>query len=203
MAHIHELVDFVNAAFIVHPTEPKVLLIAHKKLGGWFAPGGHIELHEDPDAALIREVAEETGLAIGANCFVMQPRVSRQRMVRWLMLDRKKNHDVRMNYQPWAVETHNFVPVKNHRHVALVYLARSKTDQVKLEEAAHNGIRWFSIEDLKNPDFKLLDTIRLYGIEAISFYFPQVEEHSDDQDHSPRPERRDPQPVQQPCHGCV
>ena len=41
-----------------------MLLVKHKKLGVWLYPGGHIERHETPDEALIREVKEETGLSV-------------------------------------------------------------------------------------------------------------------------------------------
>ncbi len=52
MPHIHELYDFTASAYILHPTESKILLLLHKKLGKWLQPGGHIELSEDPLQAL-------------------------------------------------------------------------------------------------------------------------------------------------------
>lgn len=39
-----------------------VLLIEHRKLGCWLYPGGHVDTGEDPVQAVLREVAEETGL---------------------------------------------------------------------------------------------------------------------------------------------
>jgi len=39
-----------RAAFVRHPTR------------GWELPGGHVEPGEDPEAALLRELKEETGL---------------------------------------------------------------------------------------------------------------------------------------------
>ena len=39
-----------------------VLLIEHRQLGCWLYPGGHIDANEDPVQAVLREVAEETGL---------------------------------------------------------------------------------------------------------------------------------------------
>ena len=54
--------DFTVAVFVVH--EGRVLLHWHEKLGRWLPPGGHIEPNELPDEAAIREVHEETGVAI-------------------------------------------------------------------------------------------------------------------------------------------
>jgi 8-oxo-dGTP diphosphatase len=42
--------------------DDSVLLIEHRKLGLWLCPGGHLEPDEDPAQAVVREVAEETGL---------------------------------------------------------------------------------------------------------------------------------------------
>jgi len=63
MPHIHKLIDYTVALFIRHKN--KVLLIHHKKLDRWLPPGGHIELDEDPDQGLFRELEEETGLKKG------------------------------------------------------------------------------------------------------------------------------------------
>ena len=51
---------FTVAVFVVHAE--RVLLHYHRKLGRWLPPGGHIENNEVPDAAAVREVAEETGI---------------------------------------------------------------------------------------------------------------------------------------------
>lgn len=40
-----------------------VLLHRHKRLGLWLQPGGHLDLHESPWEAAMREAEEETGLA--------------------------------------------------------------------------------------------------------------------------------------------
>ena len=178
MPHIHALYDWVNAVFIVHPTLPKVLLINHKKLGGWFAPGGHIELDEGPDAALEREVKEETGLVLGETWKVNQSPYAIKRRFHINCLDPKQNHDVQPQWQPVAVEIHNFVPVENHKHIALIYFGTATTENVTLEEDAHKGIRWFTIDELTNPDYKLLDTIRLYDTEAILQRYPKSEDCS-------------------------
>lgn len=44
----------------------KTLLVKHKKLGIWLAPGGHIEEGELPHHAAEREFGEETGIKVKA-----------------------------------------------------------------------------------------------------------------------------------------
>ncbi|OGE30988.1 hypothetical protein A2631_04885 [Candidatus Daviesbacteria bacterium RIFCSPHIGHO2_01_FULL_44_29] len=56
---------FTATVWIVTNDSPKkVLLLHHKKYNFWLPPGGHIERHENPAQAAIREVKEETGLVI-------------------------------------------------------------------------------------------------------------------------------------------
>ena len=51
------------SAFVLHPTEPALLLIHHTALDRWLQPGGHVEPEDvDTEAAARREVAEETGV---------------------------------------------------------------------------------------------------------------------------------------------
>lgn len=44
----------------------KTLLVKHKKLGIWLAPGGHVEENELPHQAAEREFFEETGVKVRA-----------------------------------------------------------------------------------------------------------------------------------------
>jgi 8-oxo-dGTP diphosphatase len=51
---------FTATAFVIRGDA--TLLHWHRRLGQWMPPGGHIEPDEDPPAAVLREVLEETGL---------------------------------------------------------------------------------------------------------------------------------------------
>lgn len=60
----HARVCLCSTAFLVH--QERILLIQHKKLGIWLAPGGHIEADELPHEAAERECLEETGIRVKA-----------------------------------------------------------------------------------------------------------------------------------------
>jgi len=51
---------FTCTGFVVEGD--KTLLLWHKRLQMWVPPGGHLEADEDPVAAVLREIREETGL---------------------------------------------------------------------------------------------------------------------------------------------
>jgi 8-oxo-dGTP pyrophosphatase MutT (NUDIX family) len=54
--------DFAATVFVVW--RGQVALHKHPKLGLWLPPGGHVEPHELPDGAAVREGQEETGVQI-------------------------------------------------------------------------------------------------------------------------------------------
>ena len=55
-----------------------VVLHRHRILGIWVAPGGHIDLGENPWDAVMREAAEETGLTVGHVDGATEPRARRR-----------------------------------------------------------------------------------------------------------------------------
>jgi 8-oxo-dGTP pyrophosphatase MutT (NUDIX family) len=166
MPHIHELIDWVVSAFIVNPEANKVLLVHHRKLNGWYAVGGHIELHETSDEALDREINEETGLTVGKDVMVVQSTYYSERWRAWRQFKNNPQHSIQLR-RPWAMEIHDFPPVHGHRHIAMVYLCIASTLDVKLEEDAHYGIRWFSHEELDELKTGTLENIRWYGHRAL------------------------------------
>ena len=147
MAHIHELIDFVVNIYIVF--ENKVLLIHHKKLDRWLSIGGHIELDEDPEEALFREVKEECGLEI--EVLSEKPSIQSER-TKFLL-------------SPTFLDIHKIS--ETHRHIALCYFAKAESSKVILNKEEHNDIRWFDKKELDNAEFNLSPAVKFYTKEAL------------------------------------
>jgi 8-oxo-dGTP pyrophosphatase MutT (NUDIX family) len=60
----HELILYPAAGAVIPDAEGRILLQEKTHEPGWFIPGGAIEPGEHPEEALVREVAEETGLIV-------------------------------------------------------------------------------------------------------------------------------------------
>ena len=150
MAHINELIDFVVNVFIVY--DDKILLIHHKKINRWLCVGGHIELDENPIQALFREIKEECGLEtelMGDN----PPEIQSQ------------DNDFTTLNCPFYLDVHNVK--ENHKHICFEYFLKSKSDKYILNIQEHNDIRWFSREDLDNPEFDVLPSVKFYSLKAM------------------------------------
>jgi 8-oxo-dGTP diphosphatase len=147
MPHIHKLYDFVISVFIVR--RKKVLLVYHKKYREWLPIGGHIELDEDPEMALHREIKEECGLSV--RLLAETPAI--------------KHPGVKPLPTPSYMDAHKIGI--GHKHIAFVYFAVSKKENVTLCEREHKEFRWLSLSDLKKPEFKLTRSIRFYCQEAL------------------------------------
>jgi 8-oxo-dGTP pyrophosphatase MutT (NUDIX family) len=57
-----DLTHVTASAIVVGPRG--VVLHRHRRLHRWLQPGGHVEPGETPEAAVLRECAEETGLPV-------------------------------------------------------------------------------------------------------------------------------------------
>ncbi len=149
MAHINELIDYTVEVFIVY--DKKILLVYHKALQKWLPVGGHIELDEDPEEALFRETKEETGLDIE----ILSNKLD-------LRTDSFKSL-----FTPLYLDIHRINDT--HRHVGMVYFARSLTDKVSLEKEEHEQVRWFSQKDLSNPKYSILEDVKVYAKKALHY----------------------------------
>lgn len=95
--------DFTVATFVLH--EGKVLLLWHKKLSMWLPPGGHIDPHELPDEAAVREVREETGLDVVLLSAPALPPLPGPRQLA----------------RPEGIQLEDIAP--GHQHIDLIYFA--------------------------------------------------------------------------------
>lgn len=149
MGHIHELNDFTISVFIVH--ENRVLLVHHKRYDLWLPVGGHIELDEDPEQALWREIEEESGL--------------KQNQVEILSSKPKeKFKSSKFLLTPNFLDIHDID--EKHKHIGLTYFAKAKTDKVVLSDE-HYDMAWFSKDEIEEGKVELKDQVRFYCLSAI------------------------------------
>ena len=147
MPHIHRLYDFVVSIFIVR--QNKVLLVYHKKYDEWLPIGGHIELDEDPEEALFKEIREECGLKV--RVLATKPPIA--------------HRGVKPILTPSYVDSHRIT--STHRHVAFVYFGVSTSDRVILHREEHREFRWVGARQLGSREFRLTKSIRFYCREAL------------------------------------
>lgn len=159
---------YTAAALVFH--QGKVLLVKHKKLGLWLAPGGHIEENELPHAAAEREAWEETGIAVRAidpyfryesahSEYLPSPIITD---LHWIS---KENYETRLK------NPKTYVPIAPwqrgcEQHLGYMYLAEPVGDTVvtrNVEET--DDIGWFSQEEV--AELEPMDDIR----EEVNFGF--------------------------------
>jgi ADP-ribose pyrophosphatase YjhB (NUDIX family) len=138
--------DFTATTFVVH--EQRTLLLHHRKLGMWLPPGGHIDPHELPDQAALREVREESGLE-----------------VELLDQGRRLGH-VQVLPQPYCVLLEDISA--GHQHIDLIYFARVCGGNLVHAEREARAARWYSWEELDAPE--IAEDIRELGRRAIESY---------------------------------
>ena len=138
--------DFTATTFVVH--EGRTLLLLHRKLGKWFPPGGHIDPHELPNQAAIREVREETGLVV-------------ELLTRDYQLG-----NVTVLPQPYCILLENITPT--HQHIDLIYFARVRGGSLAHAEREAHAARWLTWEALAAPE--IAEDIRELGRRAIESF---------------------------------
>src|SRR6266496_3924538 len=138
--------DFTATTFVVH--EDRTLLLHHRKLAMWLPPGGHIDPHELPDHAALREVREESGLEV-------------ELLTHGYVLGH-----VRVLPQPYCMLLEDISP--GHQHIDLIYFARVSGGTLAHAEREARAARWYSWEDLADPE--IAEDIRELGRRAIASY---------------------------------
>lgn len=129
--------DFTASVFVIW--RGQVLLHYHPKLGIYLPPGGHIERNELPDEAAVREVLEESGVAVellgGVGLdFVPQPNTTEPvQLVR-----------------PLAIQLEHITP--GHEHIDLMYAAKPREPYDGELNGSERNMRWYTRDEaLKLP----------------------------------------------------
>lgn len=138
----------------------KILLVKHKKLQIWLAPGGHIEENEMPHQAAEREFWEETGLkvkAVQANIdfpgdpiseYIPNPILSN---LHWISKDAYKARKAGKQAKKGSRAC--------EQHVCQIYLVEPTGSlEFKQNVEETDGIGWFTPGEVQNlettPDIK-------------------------------------------------
>lgn len=155
--HFQARICQVAGGFLIH--HHKVLLVKHKKLRIWLAPGGHLEADELPHEAAEREVFEETGIKVEAvstsqliesdqNQYLPTPALM---SLHWIS---RENYDARVTSEE-PTKPHGTVlwPRGCEQHLGYLYIVKAVGPlEIKHDPNESDGIDWFSQQDLTNLD---------------------------------------------------
>ena len=143
----------------------KVLLLLHKKVSIWLAPGGHIDEHELPHQAAEREFFEETSIKVSAysphpllsshdNEYLPDPIATD---LHWIS---KENYHDRINSShPNKPCLSSLWPKGCEQHYTFIYLVRPLGGTIPvLNEKEALDLRWFSSKGLESNE--ILPSIR-------------------------------------------
>jgi len=120
--------DFRASGIVIN--RDHVLLVRIEQFPSWFLPGGHVEIGELADAAMIREMREETGMSVEIDRLV------------------------------WVVENFFTLDGKRHQELGFFYLVSPRPDSPLLDLSKEfygkeeNGtpliFRWHRLDALKD-----------------------------------------------------
>ena len=131
----------------------RTALHRHPRLGIWLPPGGHIEADEDPVQAVLREVLEESGLAVEilptGPRFLAAPPAQLVAPVKIGVYDIPKDG----------------VLAEPHQHIDFIYFTRPLGADTALPDDGHDWT-WFDAAALDSPEVNA--DVRELGLAAIA-----------------------------------
>ncbi|MDR2667418.1 MAG: NUDIX domain-containing protein [Puniceicoccales bacterium] len=136
---------FCASAYVFDRKNGMFLFVRHRKSHLWIPPGGHVEENERPDVAAIREVAEETGIAIRIVDFGLPPAPfpCETPMV-----------------QPLALRIYGDGP--GHEHMSFVYGAAPIGGKLSSSERAPEDVGWFPVGSVVEESFAAPPDVRAW-----------------------------------------
>lgn len=144
-ARPHLTRDFAATVFVAW--RGRLLLHRHRKLGMWLPCGGHVEPHELPDEAAVREVREESGVEV--------------ELVGERALDLPAPRQL---VRPRGVQLETIGP--GHEHIDLIYFGRPVEPYDGALTADEDGLGWYGGRDLDALD--LTDEVRAWTRLALT-----------------------------------
>jgi nucleoside triphosphatase len=125
-------------AFVFNPEGLLLLVRSHKWRGKWVVPGGHLELGERLENAVLREVREETGLEVTDIRFI--------------------------NFQECIYDEAFW---KRRHFVFFDYTCRSRRNTVQLNSEAE-AYKWVSLEEAAEMDLDAYTRVSLQVIRGAT-----------------------------------
>jgi 8-oxo-dGTP diphosphatase len=146
-SQLSENKHFTTSSFVVNKDKTKALFVFHKKIKRWIYPGGHLEVNEIPDEAVLRELKEETG--IDGKIISQNP------------VDLKDCHEAQLAtpYCVLMMKIKGSSKSEAHSHLDLVYLIEADSDEL-LSSEDNSEAKWFTKNEIEDIDtFKSLKQI--------------------------------------------
>lgn len=137
--------DLTATVFVVWRAQ--VLLHRHRTLGLWLPCGGHVEAHELPDDAAVREVREEAGIEVelvGERALAVEP--------------------PRQLLRPRGVQLESIRP--GHEHIDLIYWGRPLEPYGGALGNGEAGLGWYDADALAR--LELSDEVRAWTALALA-----------------------------------
>ncbi len=133
----------------------KVLLVKHKMLGIWLAPGGHVEPHELPHQAAEREFFEETGVKVRAvSAYPSPPRVDTEHLPMPFL------YNLHWINKPGEKKARSNGEICEQHYLFAFFVTCDGDCNLRNDDPDHgiDEIRWFSREELS--DLEMWEDIR-------------------------------------------
>lgn len=132
---------FVATGIVFNREHTKLLMVHHRKLDKWAAPGGHVEPDETPAEAALREVYEETGIdaeILDSPNMELGPKVGAEAQL-------ETPYAMLSEYIPEHGET------KAHVHMDFLFICEAdEAAQIDRQKREVKQVKWMTKEDVAN-----------------------------------------------------